>query len=234
VLELRGNSRSECTEQSDWKTLGTISGRRASWERDNVTISKDAFETHVLAILGPLHGVARRLTKNEADAEDLVAESITRAWRGRASLTDTGAFRAWLFRILTNTFISERRKTIARPREEPLVDDSDESESAFSIFERLHQPFLLWFANPEREFLDKLLREDLDRALAELPEHYRVVVVLADVEGLKYGEIAEALDLPIGTVRSRLARARSALQRTLWDVALDHGLQPSRAASTHG
>jgi RNA polymerase sigma-70 factor (ECF subfamily) len=199
-----------------------------------VTISKDAFETHILEILGPLHGVARRLTKNEADAEDLVAEAITRAWRARASLTEAAAFRAWLFRILTNTFISERRKTLARPREELLLDESSEAESGFSIFERLHQPFLLWFANPEQEFLDKLLREDLERALAALPAHYRVVVVLADVEGLKYGEIAEALDLPIGTVRSRLARARSALQRSLWDVAIDHGLQPSRTASTRG
>jgi len=199
-----------------------------------VTISKDAFETQVLAILGPLHGVARRLTKNEADAEDLVAESVTRAWQARASLADARAFRAWMFRILTNTFISERRKMLARPREEQLVDESSERDDAFSLFERLHQPFLLWFANPEQEFLDKLLREDLDRALAALPEHYRVVVVLADVEGLKYGEIAEALDLPIGTVRSRLARARSALQRTLWSVARDHGLHTAPAAGTHG
>ena len=199
-----------------------------------MTISKEAFETQVLAILGPLHGVAKRLTKNEADAEDLVAESITRAWKARASLADAGAFRAWLFRILSNTFISERRKTLVRPREELLVDESGDDEGAFSIFERLHQPFLMWFANPEQEFLDKLLREDLDRAIAALPEHYRVVVVLADVEGLTYGEVAEALDVPIGTVRSRLARARSALQRTLWSVARDHGLQMSRAAGTRG
>jgi RNA polymerase sigma-70 factor, ECF subfamily len=178
--------------------------------------------------------VARRLTRNEADAEDLVAESITRAWQARASLADAGAFRAWMFRILSNTFISERRKTLARPREELLVDESGDEEGAFSLFERLHQPFLLWFANPEKEFLDKLLREDLDRALAALPEHHRVVVVLADVEGLTYGEIAEALDVPIGTVRSRLARARSALQRTLWTVACDYGLQMSRAAGTRG
>jgi RNA polymerase sigma-70 factor (ECF subfamily) len=159
---------------------------------------------------------------------------VTRAWQARASLADARAFRAWIFRILTNTFISERRKTLARPREEQLLDESSEGEGNFSLFERLHQPFLLWFANPEQEFLDKLLREDLDRALAALPEHYRVVVVLADVEGLKYSEIAEALDLPVGTVRSRLARARCALQRTLWDVARDHGLQTPRTASTHG
>jgi RNA polymerase sigma-70 factor (ECF subfamily) len=198
-----------------------------------VSISKDVFEAQVLAILGPLHGVARRLTRNEADAEDLVAESVTRAWRARASLVDAAAFRAWMFRILNNTFISERRKRLARPREELLMDESAELGREFSIFERLHQPFLLWFANPEQEFLDKLLREDLDRALAALPEHYRVVVVLADVEGLKYDEIAETLDVPVGTVRSRLARARGALQRTLWDVARDHGLQTSRAEGTH-
>ena len=199
-----------------------------------MTISKEAFETQVLAILGPLHGVARRLTKNEADAEDLVAESITRAWRARESLSDAGAFRAWLFRILSNTFISERRKMLARPKEEVLLDESGDADGGFSIFERLHQPSMLWLANPEREFLDKLLREDLDRALAALPDHYRVVVVLADVEGLTYGQIAEALDVPIGTVRSRLARARSALQRTLWSVARDRGLQMSPTAGTRG
>jgi RNA polymerase sigma-70 factor (ECF subfamily) len=197
-------------------------------------MSKEAFESAVLAILGPLHGVARRLTKNETDAEDLVAEAVTRAWGARASLVDGGAFRAWMFRILNNTFISGRRKALARPREELLMDNAGEEEGAFSIFERLHQPVLLWFATPEQEFLDKLLREDLDRALAALPEHYRIVVVLADVEGLKYGEIAEALDVPVGTVRSRLARARSALQRTLWTVARDHGLQTSHAGSSHG
>jgi RNA polymerase sigma factor (sigma-70 family) len=195
-----------------------------------VSISKDIFEARVLAILGPLHGVARRLTKNDADAEDLVAESISRAWRARDSLADADAFRAWMFRILNNTFISERRRASARPREELLVEEGgSEGDGAFSIFERLHRPVLLWFATPEQEFVDSLLREDLDRALAALPEHYRIVVVLADVEGLKYGEIADTLDVPVGTVRSRLARARSALQRTLWDVAQEHGLRTPRA-----
>jgi RNA polymerase sigma-70 factor (ECF subfamily) len=197
-----------------------------------VAISKDAFETRTLAILGPLHGVARRLTKNDADAEDLVAECITRAWRGRESLSEEGAFRAWMFRILHNTFVSGRRKAQARPREELLVDEPAGEEREFSMFERLHQPFLLWFGNPEQEFLDKLLREDLDRALAALPEHYRVVVLLADVEGFTYSEIAATLDVPVGTVRSRLARARGALQRTLWDVARDHGIRTSEAGGT--
>jgi RNA polymerase sigma-70 factor (ECF subfamily) len=139
-----------------------------------------------------------------------------------------------MFRILNNVFISERRKALARPREEQLAVESGAEEGGFSLFERLHQPFLLWFANPEQEFLDKVLREDLDRALAALPEHHRIVVLLADVEGLKYGEIADTLDVPVGTVRSRLARARSALQRILWDVAREHGLQVSGVTGAEG
>jgi len=178
-------------------------------------------------MLGALHGVARRLTRNESDAEDLVAESVMRAWQARVSLADPRAFRAWLFRILNNTFISEQRKASVRPREEPLVEEFTDAEEPFSIYERMHQPFLLWFSTPEQEFLNKLLREDLDRALASLPEHYRIVAVLADVEGLKYCEIAEALDLPVGTVRSRLARARGALQRSLFAVARDRGVKTS-------
>jgi len=187
-------------------------------------ITKDAFETQVLEILGRLHGVAMRLTRNEADAEDLVADTIVRAWRARESLATPEAFRAWIFRILNNTFISDRRRTAARGQMEPLVDVDVDDERPFSMFERLHQPFLLWFGNPEQELLDKLMREDIDRALAELPEYYRVVVVLADMEELKYGEIAEALQIPVGTVRSRLARARAALQEALWTLARDRGL----------
>ena len=93
----------------------------------------------------------------------------------------------------------------------------------------MHQPFLLWFGNPEQEFLDKLLREDLERALAALPEPYRIVVVLSDLEELTYAEIAAALEIPIGTVRSRLARARCALQKRLWESAQAYGLKAEHA-----
>jgi RNA polymerase sigma-70 factor (ECF subfamily) len=182
-------------------------------------------------MLGSLHGVARRLCGNDADAQDLVAEAIARAWQARSSLLDEGAFRGWMFRILHNTFVSERRKARARPRTDPLVEESSNDDDEFSIFEHLHQPFLLWFANPEQRFLDDLLSEHIERALAALPEHYRIVVVLADIEGLKYGEIAQTLDIPIGTVRSRLARARSELQRALWEVAREHGLNLSKPFS---
>ena len=192
-----------------------------------MSITKEAFETQVMAILGRLHGVAARLTRNDADAEDLVADTIARAWRARESLTAPSAFSAWIFRILNNTFISDRRRASVRGQTEPIEDAELDDSQPFSIFERLHQPFLLWFANPEQEFLDKLLRDDVDRALAALPEHYRVVVIMADMEDLKYAEIAETLKIPIGTVRSRLARARAALQETLWTLAQERGIEVS-------
>lgn len=199
-----------------------------------MAVSKKYFEKQVVALLGPLQGVARRLTGNETDAEDLVAETVARAWRALDTLESEVAFRAWLFRILNNTFISELRKAGARPQTESLdTGGSSEEEAEFSLFEQMHQPFLLWFSNPEQEFLDKLLREDLDRAVGMLPEHYRIVVVLADLEEFNYAEIAKTLDIPVGTVRSRLARARGALQKTLWKQAREYGIrcdEPTAAA----
>jgi RNA polymerase sigma-70 factor (ECF subfamily) len=192
-------------------------------------VTRKAFEDQVLALFASLHGVARRLTCNDAEAEDLVAESVARAWAARDTLDDPAAFRAWVFRILHNTFISERRRvtTRAEVHADPC-EDGDDGE--FSIFEQMHQPFLLWFSTPEQQFLDKLLRDDLERALCTLPEHYRVVVVLSDLEEFTYAEIAHALDIPMGTVRSRLARARSALQKILWRSAKEYGLQAEGTA----
>lgn len=196
-------------------------------------VTKKLFETQILGLLGSLQGVARRLTCNEADAEDLVAETLVRAWRALDTLESEAAFRAWIFRILNNTFVSELRKAGARPRLESMdCDDASDEEPEFSIFEQMHQPFLLWFSNPEQEFLDMVLREDLERALGTLPEHYRVVVVLADLEDFNYWEIGETLEIPIGTVRSRLARARGALQKILWRQAQERGLVAAPSAAS--
>ena len=185
-------------------------------------ISKESFENQILEILGPLQGVARRLTGNDADAEDLVADTVTAAWQSRKSLQNEAAFKGWVFRILNNRFISDCRKANVRPKAEPLEDEN--SNEAFSIFEQVHQPFLLWFSNPEQEFADKLLRSDITAALDKLPEHHRTVVVLADVQEYSYAEIAEVMDIPVGTVRSRLSRARSALQESLWHQASVYGI----------
>ena len=190
------------------------------------------FSDAVVAILPELYGTARRLTRNAADAEDLVAEAVARAWRAHERLADPNAFRRWIHRILANTYTSWWRAARVRPIEEPLTDD-DSAEDSFSLFERLHQPFLLWFSTPEQEFLNKLLREDLERAIDQLPEMFRVAVVLADVQGLSYQEIAHALQIPIGTVRSRLARGRAALQKALWRHAVDAGLVKTPAWSNN-
>jgi len=199
-----------------------------------MAVSREFFEKQLLELLGPLQGVARRLTGNDADAEDLVADTVMRALRALDTLECEAAFRSWMFRILNNTFISDCRKAGARPRTES-IDVEDEEGAGFSLFEQMHQPFLLWFSNPEQEFLDKLLREDLERALAALPEHHRVIVVMSDLEECSYAEIAEALCIPIGTVRSRLARARSALQKALWARANEYGLRKEEAneSTTH-
>ncbi|MGQ0751741.1 MAG: sigma-70 family RNA polymerase sigma factor [Betaproteobacteria bacterium] len=191
-----------------------------------MAVTKKAFESQVLELLGPLHCVARRLTCNDADAEDLVAETVARAWKALDTLESESAFRSWLFRILNNTFISEVRRASARPQTDSLhAEEVDAEDAEFSLFEQMHQPFLLWFHNPEQEFLDKLLKEDLDRALATLPEHYRIVVILSDFEEFNYAEIAGMLGIPIGTVRSRLARARGSLQKILWQQAREHGIK---------
>lgn len=181
------------------------------------------FEREIGALLGSLYGAALRLCRNPADAEDLVAETATKAWSAFGELQDRQCFRAWIFRILTNTFLSECRRRRATP-EEPELQADGEDDGAFSIFERLHQPFLLWWGNPEQEFLNKLLRRDLENAIEALPEAFRVVVVLAELEGFIYSEIAAMLDVPVGTVRSRLSRGRALLQKALWQQAVAAGL----------
>lgn len=183
------------------------------------------FEEQVTALLDSLYGAALRLAKNRTDAEDLVAETITKAWENFGALHDRHCFRGWVFRILTNTFLSECRKRDTESIEAMAEGcGGEENESPFSIFERLHRPFLLWWGGPEQDFLNKVLREDLEKALDALPEVFRVVVVLNDLQGFTYQEIAGMLDIPVGTVRSRLSRARSLLQKKLWQQAEAAGL----------
>lgn len=180
-------------------------------------------EAEITGMLDALYGAAMRLARNRADAEDLVAETVVKALSNCDSLKDRRCFRAWVFRILNNEFISQCRKRGVRS-EVPLSEPGAETDDGFWIFDRLHQPFLLWWGSAEQAFLDQILAEDLDRTLRQLPEVFRVAVVLADVEGLSYQEIADVLGVPIGTVRSRLARGRSLLQKGLWDHACDAGL----------
>lgn len=173
------------------------------------------FADEVQALLPKLYGVAVKLCRDRTDAEDLVAEALTRAWAKLPTLADRGTFQGWLFRILTNVYISQYRAARVRPEEESLGADAGD----FSIFERIHQPILLWWGNPEQEFFDGLLRADLQAALDSLPEPYRSAVVLVDVYELSYKDAGVALSVPVGTVRSRLSRGRALMQKNLWQYA---------------
>jgi RNA polymerase sigma-70 factor (ECF subfamily) len=114
-----------------------------------------------------LYGMALRLTRNRTDAEDLVAEALAKAWARLPTLQDLQCFEKWVFRILVNTFIGDRRRQARIPGDLPIGEGDG---CAFSLFEKVHQPFLLWWSNPEQQLLDKLRREDIERALDALPE----------------------------------------------------------------
>lgn len=190
-------------------THGVLTASDRSW-----------FATRVEEVLPELYGRAVTLCRDRANAEDLVADAVAKAWEALPSLTDRNTFRGWIFRILNNSFVSLCRKARTRVVHESL----DAETETFSLFERLHQPILLWWGNPEVEFLNKLLREDLGRAIGALPDEFREVVVLVDVQGMAYAEVAELLGIPVGTVRSRLARGRSRLQEALWEHGQEAGL----------
>jgi RNA polymerase sigma-70 factor, ECF subfamily len=196
-----------------WMQIRTVHDTRTRTDRD-------WFAAQVDTLLPELYGRALRLCRDRANAEDLVAESVANAWEALPSLKDRAAFRGWVFRILNNAFVSTCRTARAQAEHEPL----DTAGDSFSLFERLHQPILLWWGNPELEFLNRLLREDLERAIDTLPDAFREVVVLVDVQGLTYAEAAELLEVPVGTVRSRLARGRGRLQQLLWEHGREAGL----------
>jgi len=178
-----------------------------------------------------LYSVALRLTRNSSDAEDLVAETTTKAWCALDSLEDPARFRPWIFRILHNCYVSDYRKKAVRPAEavyDELATASDDSEIAGLLIQQPDE-FLNWWANPEQEVINQLLGKDLHAAIESLPEPFRVVVVLINVEGLSYDEAAEALGTSPGTVRSRMNRGRTLLQKALWHHARDAGLITQRS-----
>ncbi|WP_341936417.1 RNA polymerase sigma factor [Marinimicrobium sp. C2-29] len=184
------------------------------------------FETEIHRLTDRLYATALRLTRSPDDAEDVVAEAVSRAWCRLDELRDPDRFEAWLFRILNNTFVSQWRKRRCRQDLETELDPENGSsdELQFSLFQQLHQPFLLWWGAPEQEVVEEFLREDIQRAIDHLPDEYRVTLVLVELQGYRYREVSELLDIPLGTVRSRLNRARSLLQKELWELARDAGI----------
>ena len=194
--------------------------------------ARESFRSAIEENLNALYGLALRLTRNEADAEDLVGEAVTKAWSAFATLEDRDRFRPWIFRILHNCFVSNYRKRKVRPVELAYTGneaDGDYDTGLFSLLEQMPDAFLAWWSDPEQEYVNSLMREEIARAIDDLPEAFRAVVILINVEGLSYDETAEVLGIPSGTVRSRMRRGRTLLQKNLWSLAHEAGIAPRDA-----
>jgi RNA polymerase sigma-70 factor, ECF subfamily len=178
----------------------------------------ERFERDVLPLLPSLYGAALRMTRNPADAEDLLQETTLRAYRGFASFEEGTNLKAWLYRILTNSFINTYRK---RQREPQTVEGPDDFDEWF-LFDRLGSRSVQRSA--EEDVLDRIPDAEVKAALESIPANFRMAVLLADVEGFSYKEIAEIMDVPIGTVMSRLHRGRKALEKALYGLAEERGL----------
>jgi RNA polymerase sigma-70 factor (ECF subfamily) len=178
------------------------------------------FAEQAMPLMGSLYSGALRMTRNPADAEDLVQETYLKAYRAFAGFQEGTNLKAWLYRILTNTFINTYRAKKRRPDE----SDLDEVEDLY-LYRRLGGLEAAAVGrSAEDELFDHVTDVEVKEALESLPEQFRVAVLLADVEGFSYKEIAEILDIPIGTVMSRLHRGRKGLQKRLYEYAVERGL----------
>lgn len=182
--------------------------------------AREDFTNDAMQYAPQLFATALRMTRNRADAEDLVQETFLKGWRAFDSYQQGTNLRAWLFRIMTNTFINKYNSQQRRPQETEL-DDVEElylfrRMGAFDQSKMTH--------SAEDQMLELFTDEEVKNAIEELPETFRIPVLLSDVEGFSYKEIAEMLEVPIGTVMSRLHRGRKAMQKMLYEYAKERGL----------
>ena len=193
--------------QADLQTTGA----------DRTADDRAAFEAAAMPHLDALYNTAYRMARNAEDAEDLVQETFLKGYRSYAQFTPGTNLKAWLFKILKNTFINEYRRKQAAPKKSDFaeIEESFESQLAPEAAGQMK--------NPEEEALANAFDEDVQQALDRLPADYRMAVLLADIEGFSYREIAEILEIPVGTVMSRLYRGRKLLEEAMLRYAREHG-----------
>jgi RNA polymerase sigma-70 factor (ECF subfamily) len=186
---------------------------------------REQFERDAMPFIDQLYGAALRMTRNPADAEDLVQETFLKAFAAFHQFETGTNLKAWLYRILTNTYINSYRRRQRQPIQAPTDEITDwqlaEASSHMST----------GLKSAEAEALDKLPDSDVKDALQALPEDFRLAVYLADVEGFSYKEIAEIMECPVGTVMSRLYRGRKILQGLLYGYAVEQGIIPAVATA---
>ncbi|MFD6950764.1 RNA polymerase subunit sigma-24 [Nocardiopsis sp. TSRI0078] len=201
-------------------------GLEQGQEQETAEERDERFERDVLPYLDQLYSAALRMTRNPADAEDLVQETFAKAFGSFHQFKQGTNLKAWLYRILTNTFINSYRKKQREPKQAGSedVEDWQLAQAASHTAAGLK--------SAEAEALEHLPDTDVKRALQELPEDFRIAVYLADVEGFAYKEVAEIMATPIGTVMSRLHRGRRQLRSLLEEYAMERGFLPARAAET--
>lgn len=195
--------------------------RRLAWSRGRRWTEEEAarFEEQCLVRLDELYRTALRMTRRPEDAEDLVQECYTKAFRFADRFELGTDLRAWLFKILTNSFLNRYRKASREP-ESTSLDDAGE----YFLYDQLGGARgEVLSPSAEEEALSRFMDGDVKEALGELPEQFRLMVLLRDVEGFSYKEISDMVGVPIGTVMSRLSRGRRLLQRRLWQHTTEAG-----------
>lgn len=185
------------------------------------------FEKEALPHLNALYSAAYYMTRNERDAEDLVQETFLKAFRHFDKYEIGTNCKAWLFRILTNTFLNKNRRSV---REMSFLDEVEVGDSADAVATRESSAHML---DPEASFVSRMMSDTVREALESVPPDFRMAVILADLQDFSYKEIAEVMDCPVGTVMSRIYRGRRILQKKLLDYAIQSGVvSPPPASET--
>lgn len=208
-----------CPEYWRMERSGSAAARNERVDSGLSAEDLERFEQEALPLADTLYGGALRMTRNPADAADLVQETFLRAFRSWRQFEPGTNLKAWMYRILTNLYISSYRSKKKQPQMVQAADSAD-----FDLYQTLMTYRPRSARSAESIVLESLGDEDIQQKLSELSDDFRIAVVLADIEGFSYKEIAEMLDVPIGTVMSRLHRGRKALQKSLWGLAEQRGL----------